>query len=463
MKKNLLNPILIATLAIFSLSNAVKAQTIAAGMAHSLFLCSDSKVWAWGSNAYGNLGDGTTTTTNSNPVQVVGITGIISIAAGERHSLFLKNDGTVWASGFNGNGQLGDGTTTQRNTPVQVLGLTGIISIAASGWQSLFLKNDGTAWACGFNMSGQLGDGTTTQRNIPVQVSGLTSITSIASGSFHSLFVKNDGTAWACGSNGTGQLGDGTTTQKTSPVQVSGLTGITSIAGGEHYSLFVKNDGTAWACGKNGNGQLGDGTTTQRNTPVQISGLTGITSISTGFIHSLFLKNDGTVWACGFNGLGQLGDGTTTQRLTPIQVSELTGITSIAAAGSGHSLFQKNNGTAWACGKNNFGQLGDGNVTLFVTSTPGQVIGLCGSTSAIQENSMENLVSVYPNPTNGNVQFSVDKGPIQHIKIYNPTGVLVYQSEKETKELNLTGYPKGVYLIQIQSADKIISKRVVIQ
>jgi alpha-tubulin suppressor-like RCC1 family protein len=106
-------------------------------------------------------------------VQVTSLTGIIAVSAGAAHSLFLKNDGTVWACGYNLYGQLGDGTTTDRWTPVQVSSVTGIVTIVGGYYHSLFLKNDGTARACGHNGYGQLGDGTTTDRWIPVQVTGL--------------------------------------------------------------------------------------------------------------------------------------------------------------------------------------------------------------------------------------------------------------------------------------------------
>src|SRR5665213_1602411 len=94
---------------------------------------------------------------------------VVSIAAGASHSLALKNDGTVWAWGDNGAGELGDGTTTQRNTPLQVSGLTGVVAVAAGHFHSLAVKSDGTVWAWGDNNSGDLGDGTTTQRDTPVQ------------------------------------------------------------------------------------------------------------------------------------------------------------------------------------------------------------------------------------------------------------------------------------------------------
>ena len=243
---------------------------IAGGGYHSLALKNDGTVWAWGLNNNGQLGNGTTNNSTT-PLQVSGLTGVIAIASGANHSLALKSDGTVWAWGNNLYGQLGDGTTNQSTTPVPVGGgLTGVtvIAIAGGSGHSLAEKNDGTVWAWGLNGNGQLGDGSTTNRPAPVQVSLLAGAIAITGGFYHSFAVKNDGTVWAWGNNLYGQLGDGTTTQRTTPVQAFGLTGMIRIAGGGYHSLALKNDGTAWAWGNNFYGQLGDGTTTNRPTPV---------------------------------------------------------------------------------------------------------------------------------------------------------------------------------------------------
>src|SRR5207247_1843480 len=160
------------------------------------------------------------------------------------HSLVLKSDGTVWAWGFNGLGQLGSGTLTNTDTPGQVLGpggvgyLTGVTALAVGFEHSLALKSDGTAWAWGWNFYGQLGDGTFTDSDTPVQVLGLSGVTAIAGGAAHSGVLKGDGTAWAWGCDGHGHRGNGTFTNSNAPVEVLGsggvgyLTGVTAIAGG---------------------------------------------------------------------------------------------------------------------------------------------------------------------------------------------------------------------------------------
>ena len=244
-----------------------------------------------------------------------------TLTAGYEHSLALLDDGSVWAWGANGRGQLGDGSTTNRPYPVQLNHFADVTKIAAGMAHSVALGADGTVWAWGRNVSGQLGDGSTTDRLTPVQVSGLADVTAIAAGYEHSVALRADGTVWAWGGNWTGQLGDGSTIGSLMPVQISVLGDVASITAGYDHSLALGADGTVWAWGGNGLGQLGDGTSTNRPVPVQVSGLGDVASIAAGGNHSLALHVDGTAWAWGWNWAGQLGTGGTTPHLMPVRVN----------------------------------------------------------------------------------------------------------------------------------------------
>jgi RHS repeat-associated protein len=354
------------------------SSSFAAGFQHSLTVRSDGTVWASGYNSYGQLGNNTTVNAQA-PVQVSGIARVIAVAGGGWHSLALKSDGTAWAWGSNTYGQLGDNTTVDRHTPVQVSGISGVTAVAGSDYYSLALKSDGTVWAWGYNGDGYLGDGTTVDKHTPVQVSGLTGVIAITAGDEHSMALKSDGTVWAWGLNAQGGLGDGTIVARYTPVQVSGLSGVTSIGAGWARSMALKSDGTVWAWGDNAQGQLGDGTTVDKHTPVQAIGLTAVTAIAAGGHFCWALKSDGTVWAWGSNFSGQLGDGTTTDRYTAVAVGGLTGVTAITAGGN-HGLASKSDGTVWGWGSNVYGQLADNTTvdkhspvqTLLVYVVPGQ-------------------------------------------------------------------------------------------
>ncbi len=435
-------------------------QSIAGGVKHSLFICSNGTVKSCGDNPFGQLGDGTTTPTTI-PTQVNGLTGIVSVSAGRGHSMFLKNDSTVWVCGDNTFGQLGDGTITQKTTPFKINALSGIIAIDAGYHHSLFLKSDGTVWACGRNNmllgGGQLGDGTTIERHSPIQVNGLTGIVAMSGGDNFSLFLKNDGTVWSCGANYAGQLGDGTTGDKHAPIQIMALSGMRAVAAGFDHSVFLKNDGTVWACGLNLCGELADGTTTNRSTPFMITSLSEIVAIDAGSDNNLYLKNDGTVWGSGINGEGELGDGTGIERHTPIQAN-VSGIKAISA-GDYFSLLNKNDSTVWASGMNTNSQLGDG--TFVNRSSPVKVTNLCSvfTVTGIKENSIKNIVtSVFPNPSHGVFTILAEGASNAQLTITNIIGEPIYSAKMNANKVivDISKESQGYYIYFIKNDNGIM-------
>ncbi|MDB5106413.1 MAG: Branched-chain amino acid transporter, amino acid-binding protein, partial [Fibrobacteres bacterium] len=285
---------------------------VSAGGFHSLILKTDGTLWAAGQNGFGQLGDGTSIQREA-PVQIA--SGVVSLSAGVQHGFFLKADGTLWGMGLNTSGQLGDGTTLNRASPVLIpVGPAGVRSVAAGQTHSLLLKGDGTLWSTGANTHGELGNGTTSNRPTFGQI--LSGVSGMAAGVDHTLIVKSDGSLWSNGFNINGQLGDGTTTQRLTPVPI--LMGVSAVSAGFTFSQILKTDGTVLACGYNVYGQLGDGTTVRRLSPVPV--MSGVTAISAGHWHSLFLKVDSSVWSTGENQFGELGDGTTTDRYAPVRI-----------------------------------------------------------------------------------------------------------------------------------------------
>jgi hypothetical protein len=151
-------------------------------------------------------------------------------------------------------------------------------TIATGSNHAVAIKSDGTLWAWGNNGSGQLGDNTFLNRTIPEQVGSVTTWSAVAAGSNFTVALRSDGTLWAWGNNGSGQLGDGTTTNQTTPAQIGRLTTWKAVAAGTGFTLALRSDGTLWAWGNNGSGQLGDGTFVSRTSPQQV--LTGLTVVS---------------------------------------------------------------------------------------------------------------------------------------------------------------------------------------
>ena len=280
------------------------------------------------------------------------------------HSLILKNDGTLWGCGNNGFGNLGFGDTNNRITFAQITTNVNDVKSVYCGWNHTFiLKNDGTLWGCGNNGNGQLGLGDTNYRYTFTQVTtNINDIKSVYCGKNHTFILKNDGTLWGCGNNKYGQLGLGDTSSRTTFTQVTtNADNVKSVYCGYNHTIILKNDGTLWGCGYNGYGNLGLGDTTNRNTFTQITtNADNIKEIYCGSEHTFILKNDGTLCGCGYNGHGELGLGDNTNRNTFTQVTTNVNDIKQVYCGGYHNLILENDGTLWGCGNNGVGELGLG-------------------------------------------------------------------------------------------------------
>ncbi len=372
---------------------------LTAGYLHSMALDSGAKLFSWGDNSSGQLGDATNTSSNI-PV-TVDMTGVLAgktltaLVGSESFSLALTTDGGLYTWGFNGQGQLGNGTNTSSDIPVAV-DMTGvlngktILAIAAGNYHGMALASDGTVYTWGHNAEGELGNGSTTSSNVPVTVdmTGVLSgkfVTALAAGNTHSVVLANDGNMYSWGGNAHGVLGNNSTSPSLVPVAVvmnGALVGktVTAISASYLHNLVIASDGKVYGWGANGVGELGEGTGVSQYSPVAVnmSGVLAgktVTAISTGLLHGLALASDGNLYTWGENFDGQLGNGLSgseNSSWVPVAV-DMSGVLAGKTltridAGWKHNIVQADDGSLFSWGENTNGQLG--NATNISSNVP---------------------------------------------------------------------------------------------
>ena len=299
------------------------------------------------------------------------------VSAGVYHTLAIKEDGTLWAWGGNSYGRLGDGTLIDRSFPVGIGTESDWSAISAGDRHSVAIK-DGSLYAWGENGNGQLGTGNTTSYSTPQPIAGADKDwTAVSARSFYTMAIKQDGSLYAWGANNNGQLGKGTVDSSNnsfnfSPVRIGADFWRAVAASRGNFTVAIKQDGSLHAWGINAYGQLGTGNTTQYSSPQPVAGVGADkdwTALSAGTYHTLAIKGDGSLYAWGRNNNGQLGDGTTTDRYTPVKIGTGWAMAETTTA----SVAIKTDGSLWAWGANGEGQLGDS--TTINRFSPGQVGG----------------------------------------------------------------------------------------
>ena len=405
-----------ATITPPKLSRGIRFNQVSAGVLpweFSIGVASDGNAYAWGSNQYGQLGQGSADSTpQKTPVKVPLPDGVASgftytqAVAGGYHVLAVGSDGIVYSWGANDHGQLGNGSldaNTPQTSPMPVKGADGqpfkAVQISAGYADSAAISPDGRVytWGSENNSAGAY----STSKRAPTLAkdpngSGQGLHAAQVSLSWGLVMAMGtDGSVYTWGYNNFGQFGNGTatgvgsTTYAADPARVpdpkdtSKAFKAAQISAGANHALAISQDGTLWAWGSNDRGQLGDGPTTNQPRPKQVGSPTDssqpfqVAQINAGVLHSLAVDQNGTAWAWGWNVYGQLGDGTTSNRSTPIRVSPPAGQgsagTGLAAArinaGYCHSLAIGRDGNAYAWGDNQFGELGNGSATQSGTPT----------------------------------------------------------------------------------------------
>ena len=365
-----------------ALKNKTTEAKIVAGTNHFIALTQDGKVYGWGSNGSGELGQNNTNI-YKRPTYL-GIDDAIDIAAGYQSTVVLKKDGTVWMAGLNSDGQLGIESTESQSTFVQVKNedgtgyLTNIKSISAGQYTMFAITNDGEVYGWGENGSGQLGISNTEDQKLPVKTT-LTNIKQISTSYYHTIALTEDGKAYVAGRNNEGELGIGQTTSSTittwtimkSTNGTSEMTGIKQVATGYMHTVVLTDNGYMYATGNNGYYQLSDGSSTQRKNLVYMKDSSNNTMKDVKEIYaagntSVAITNSNGIYVVGENSYAQLlqGNTSTVTRFTKVKNSEnIDKIVMTTTTGSQTTAYVDNIGRIFTIGYAGLGQLGDGSLT----------------------------------------------------------------------------------------------------
>ncbi|AFS78276.1 putative beta-lactamase-inhibitor protein II [Gottschalkia acidurici 9a] len=323
---------------VFSDNNIMNTFDLSTTGSYVVFITSEGTAKAGGFNSFGELGNGTSSPMliGTSPMySVLNMSNVVRVSAGFDYTMFLKNDGTVWGTGNNRHGQLGNGTSTNRLTPVKTK-INNVKQISTGYSRPYVLKNDGTVW---YSTSKAVG-----YEKIDY-VDNISYIDMTWNNSARG-YVKKDGSVLYEGLNEYGQAGIGNNSRLSDIVKPD-IDDVKEVSLSHGHAMYLKNDGTVWGAGKNDSGQLGDGTTENKSRPVKVN-IDNVKKVFTGLDHTVFLKNDGTVWTVGNNKYKQLGDGTKESKSIPVKVN-IDNVVAINHSENG-VIALKSDGTFWFWG-----------------------------------------------------------------------------------------------------------------
>jgi alpha-tubulin suppressor-like RCC1 family protein len=338
------------------------------GASHTVAIDTTGALYAWGYNATGQLGDGTTINKQS-PFKI-GSSSWSKINSGISHTVAIDTTGALYVWGGNSLGALGDGTTINKSSPVK-LGTSSWTSVSAGGSQTAGTTSANTLYTWGYtpyNLASGVNNSSPALVGYPYDVVTTSSFVSVSAGYSTTAAIDIVGNLWTWGYNGQGQLGDITTTSKSAPVQLQTGRSWSAVSAGQYHTAALSTANTAYLWGYNVNGQIGDNTVSLRSSPVFLgipNETLNINSswsvVSAGQQHTAAVTTTGKLYTWGLNTSGQLGDGTTINKFSPTQIGSLSW--SIVSAGFSHTAGLTTANTLYTWGINQYGQLGDGTVT----------------------------------------------------------------------------------------------------
>lgn len=355
----------------------VSFTRVSAGGSHTCALAADGRVYCWGDNEFGELGDGTRTS-HSSPKVVSGTLRFVQVSAGAYHTCAVTADNRAYCWGLNENGQVGGGTAGEDPlTPTAVAGGRRFVRIRAGTYHTCGVNNYDVGFCWGKSAFGELGAGTNFGIT-PIRVAGGLSFRSVIAGGGFTCGVTTGDKGYCWGYNLDGALGDGTRTNRSKPVAIAGGLSFRSvIAGGgliddaqgeqvdETHTCGLTTANLAYCWGQNSNGELGIGTFTGGvPRPSAVHGGLHFGQVIAGYYHSCGVTTTKLAYCWGLGSNGQLGDGSGTQRAVPTKVAGGLLFAGVSASPvGGHTCGITTGKRIYCWGDNSFGQLGDGTTT----------------------------------------------------------------------------------------------------
>ena len=346
------------------------ARQVAVGLEHTCALLTNGEVRCWGNDSRGQLGNGNwSSDSQSLPAAVyiddagtTPLTGVRAIAIGDFHGCALRSDGSVWCWGANGSGQLAPAVATAQSDSARVSVAQGYVALTAGLEHTCGIDGAGAVRCWGYNVQGQLGDGTYLNSSVP-RDTGLRQAVAIGGSRRHTCAALLDGTARCWGVNTAGELGDGAiASSRNVPVTVSGLSGASHIDGGDKYTCVRTWSGRVSCWGLGAGGRLGQGSTADSLSPVAVAlptAIAGVIEVRGEAGHTCARSSDGSAACWGDNAAGQLGHGTVSPSGAELAVlGNFAGPVRAVAPGGGHTCVIGEAGAVRCWGRNEAGQLG---------------------------------------------------------------------------------------------------------